>query len=59
VGNWASRFYRFIRQDVEAAQAMLEPALATATEDAETQVRGWWVVGWVGWGVLVGRWVGG
>lgn len=57
VGNWASRFYRFIREDVEAAQAALEGPVASTTEEAETQVgnqsigscAGGWVVRHFAW----------
>jgi hypothetical protein len=37
VGNWATRFYRYIREDVEATQAAIEPPLALQTEESETQ----------------------
>ncbi len=37
VGNWATRFYRYIREDVQATQAAIEPPLALQMEESETQ----------------------
>jgi len=37
VGNWATRFYRYIRQDVEAAQQSLEAPLFHEAETSDSQ----------------------
>lgn len=37
MGNWATRFYRYIRVDVEATQKTLEDPLVHASQRAESE----------------------